>query len=103
MLLTLSSLLLAGDTGSRVLYVGGTVPGVPNKSSARIDVHQDDALKLTVKRDSFSVPYKDVTTLEYGMRMNRRYVEAALISPVFLLCEYAHTAMHSTQAIANAP
>ena len=85
MLLTLSSLLLAGDTGSRVLYVGGTVPGVPNKSSARIDVHQDDALKLTVKRDSFSVPYKDVTTLEYGMRLNRRYVEAALISPMFLL------------------
>lgn len=85
MLLALSSLLLAGDTGSRVLYVGGTVPGVPNKSTARIDVHQDDALKLTVKGNSFLVPYKDVTTLEYGMRMSRRYVEAALISPMFLL------------------
>jgi hypothetical protein len=85
MLLALSSVLLAGDTGSRVLYVGGTVPGVSNKSAARIDIHGDDALKLRVKGNSFSVAYKDVTTLEYGMRMSRRYVEAALISPMFLL------------------
>ncbi len=85
MLLVLSSLLVAGDTGSRVLYAGGTVPGVPNKSSARIDIHSDDALKLSVRGNSFLIPYKDVTTLEYGMRMSRRYVEAALISPMFLL------------------
>lgn len=85
MLFALSSMLLAGDTGSRVLYVGGTVPGVSNKSGARIDIHGDDALKLIVKGNSFSVAYKDVTTLEYGMRMSRRYVEAALISPMFLL------------------
>lgn len=85
MLVVFSSLLQAGDTGNRVLYVGGTVPGVPNKCAARIDIHQDDALKLSVRGDSFLVPYKDVTTLEYGMRMSRRYVEAALISPMFLL------------------
>jgi hypothetical protein len=85
MLLVLSSLLVAGDTGSRVLYVGGTVPGVSNKSAARIDIHGDDGLKLIVKSNSFSIAYKDVTTLEYGMRMSRRYVEAALISPMFLL------------------
>lgn len=84
-LLGLSSLLLAGDTGSRVLYVGGTVPGVSNKTAAKIDLHNDDALKLSVHGNSFLVPYKDVTTLEYGMRMSRRYVEAALISPMFLL------------------
>ena len=83
--LVLSSVLQAGDTGSRVQYVGGTVPGVANKSSARIDLHQSDALKLSVRGDAFLVPYKDVTTLEYGLRMSRRYVEAALISPMFLL------------------
>ena len=84
-LLALSSVLQAGDTGSRVQYIGGTVPGVPNKSSARIDLHQSDSLKLSVRGNAFLVPYKDVTTLEYGLRMSRRYVEAALISPVFLL------------------
>lgn len=85
MLFVLASLLQARDNGNRVLYVGGTVPGIPNKSSARIDLHQDDALKLSVRGDLFVVPYKNVTTLEYGMRMSRRYIEAALISPMFLL------------------
>jgi len=84
-LLALSSLLQAGDPGSRVLYVGGTVPGVPNKSGARIEIQQDDALKLILHGSSLLIPYKDVNTLEYGLRVSRRYVEAVLISPIFLL------------------
>ena len=84
-LLALSSLLQAGDTGSRVLYVGGTVPGLTNKSTARIEMPGDDALKFNSRGNSFAIPYKDVDTLEYGTRVGRRYIEAALISPVFLL------------------
>ena len=86
-LLALSPLLQAGDTGSRVHYVGGTVPGVRNKSGLRIDVLQDDALKVSAPGSSFLIPWKDVNTLEYGLRMSRRYVEAALISPVFLVAK----------------
>ena len=86
--LALSPLLQAGDTGSRVLYVGGTVPGVQNKSQGRIDVgSQDDALSLTIRTNSFFVPYKDVNTLEYGLHVSRRYVEAIFISPMFLLAK----------------
>jgi hypothetical protein len=84
-LLALSSLLQAGDTGSRVLYVGGTVAGVPNKSGARIEILQDDALRLSLRGNSLMIPYKDIDTLEYGLRTSRRYVEAALISPLFLV------------------
>jgi len=86
-LLSLSSLLLAGDTGSRVLYVGGTVPAIQNKSSVRIEILGDDALKLIGRTSSLTVPYKDVDTLEYGLRVSRRYVEAALISPLFLVAK----------------
>jgi hypothetical protein len=86
-LLVLSPLLQAGDVGSRVLYVGGTVPGVRSKSDVRIDLLQDDALKVSAKGSSFLVPYKDVNTLEYGMRVSRRYVEAVLISPLFLVAK----------------
>jgi hypothetical protein len=85
--LALSPLLQAGDMASRVLYVGGTVPGVRNKSDMRIDLLQDDALKLSVGSNSFLVPYKDVNTLEYGLRVSRRYVEAVLISPLFLVAK----------------
>ena len=85
LLLALAPLLQAGDTGSRVLYVGGTVAGVPNKSGARIEISSDDSLKVSTRNSSLLIPYKDVNTLEYGLRVSRRYVEAALISPVFLL------------------
>jgi hypothetical protein len=86
-LLVLSPLLQAGDIGSRVLYVGGTVPGVRNKTDARIDLLQDDTLKVIVNGNSFLIPYQDVTTLEYGLRVSRRYVEAVLISPLFLVAK----------------
>src|SRR5579863_6165627 len=84
-LLALSPLLQAGDVGSRVTYVGGTVPGVRNKSGAVINLLQDDAIKVSANGGSFLIPYKDVNTLEYGLRISRRYAEALLISPIFLV------------------
>ena len=86
-LMALSSLLGAGSTGSRVQYVGGTVAGLPMKSGARIELDGDDSLRLTARNSSVQVPYKDINTLEYGMRVSRRYVEAVLISPIFLVAK----------------
>jgi hypothetical protein len=86
-LLVLSPLLQAGEIGSRVLYVGGTVPGVRNRSDARNDLQKDDAFRLIAAGQSFVIPYKDVSTLEYGLRVSRRYVEAVLISPLFLVAK----------------
>jgi hypothetical protein len=65
--------------------MGGTVSGVPNKSSARIEIRQDEVLKLNLRGNSLAIPYKDVTTIEYGVRASRRYLEAALISPMLLI------------------
>lgn len=77
-------LLQAGENGSRVSYMGGTVAGVPAKSSARIELTGDEALTFRVRDTLIQIPYRDVTTLEYGMHVSRRYMEAVLISPVFL-------------------
>jgi hypothetical protein len=84
-LLVLSPLLQASDTGNRVLYVGGTVAGMPNKSDARIDISQEDEFRLTIRNQPFVIPYHDVNSLEYGLRVSRHYMEAVLISPIFLL------------------
>jgi hypothetical protein len=83
-LLALSLLLEASGNGSRVLYVGGTVAGVPEKSSGRIELSANDSLTLTVHDRSIQVGYQNVNTIEYGMRVSRRYMEAVFISPVFL-------------------
>ncbi|MES1261961.1 MAG: hypothetical protein ABUS49_09505 [Acidobacteriota bacterium] len=86
-LLALAPLHGANSSGSRVLYVGGTVAGVPNKSGARIEMVQDDALCFRTQNGTVQIPYKDINTLEYGMRVNRRYLEAVLISPIFLVAK----------------
>jgi len=86
-LLVALPLLQAGDSGTRALYIGGTVPGVHSKSTVRIDVEQSDVMQFSSTRTSFAVPWGNVTTIEYGMRVSRRYVEAVLISPVFLVAK----------------
>ena len=84
-LLSLPLLYAAGDTGERVRYKGGTVTGVTAGTAARLIVLEDDALEFSPGRaQAIRIPWKDITSLEYGMRVSRRYVEAVLISPVFL-------------------
>jgi hypothetical protein len=79
--------LLAADSGSRVLYVGGTMPGVKARSDLRIDLLEEETLKVSTHGHSVLIQYRDVNTLEYGLRVSRRYIEAALISPVFLVAK----------------
>ena len=86
-LFSLPLLYAAGDTGDRVRYKGGTVAGVAAGTSARIVLIRQDALQFDTKQRSFRIPWKDITTLEYGMRVSRRYMEAVLISPIFLVAK----------------
>jgi hypothetical protein len=86
-LLALSSLLQAGGPGNRVLYVGGTVAGVPSHSSADIDVRDEGALSLHLRDKAISVAWSDVSNIEYGLHVDRRYLEAILISPLFLIAK----------------
>ena len=86
-LLALSSLLQAGGPGERVLYVGGTVAGVPSHSSARIDVRDESSLSLQLRDKAISVSWGDVNNIEYGQKVDRRYLDAVLISPLFLIAK----------------
>jgi hypothetical protein len=86
-LLALSSLLQAGGPGNRVLYVGGTVAGVKSHSNADIDVRDTSALSLHLRDKAISVAWSDVSNIEYGLHVDRRYLEAILISPLFLIAK----------------
>jgi hypothetical protein len=86
-LLALASLLGAGSNGSRVLYVGGTVAGISMKSGARIETGGEESLSLSSGSKVVEIPYREINTLEYGLRVNRRYMEAILISPIFLVAK----------------
>jgi hypothetical protein len=86
-LLALALLLGAESSGSRVLYVGGTVAGVSGKADARIETVRQDMLRLSTRNKVVEIPYGEINTLEYGMRVSRRYMEAVLISPLFLVAK----------------
>jgi hypothetical protein len=81
----LSSALLAVDAGDRVRYVGGTISVLPTKTEGVIDTREQDVFVFQSKGITVQVPYDKINVLEYGQRISRHYVEAILISPVFLL------------------
>ena len=83
----LPPLLLAGDSGGRAQYIGGTVAGLPSKSEGNINTTGEDVLLFRGKNASVRIPYDKINTLEYGQRVSRRYAEAILISPFLLLAK----------------
>ena len=83
----LPPLLLAGDPGGRAQYVGGTVAGLPSKSEGNIDTTDGEVLLFRAKQATVRIPYNKINTIEYGQRVNRRIVEAVLVSPLLLLAK----------------
>ena len=83
LLLTLS--LPAREPGFHTELVGSTVPSVTAKSTAQLDLSEMGALVLHSSREEVRIPYARINTLEYGQNVSRRFVAAALISPVLLL------------------
>lgn len=83
----LPPLLLAGDSGGRAQYIGGTIAGLPSKSEGNISATDGDDFLFRSKQAFIRIPYSKINTLEYGQRVNRRYAEAILISPFLLLAK----------------
>ncbi len=80
-----SPLLQAGGPGGHAHYVGGTVAELPSKAEGIIQTTDPSEMLFAAKRVTLRVPYTDITNLEYGQKVERRYVEAILISPLLLL------------------
>jgi hypothetical protein len=83
--LVLSLAVMAAEPGVRAQFVGGTLAGVPVKSTARLDLTNADALLLRTGATELRIAYQRINTLEYGQNVSRRYAAAILISPLLLL------------------
>jgi hypothetical protein len=76
---------MGAEPGVRAQLIGGTVPGIKAKSSARLDLTAPDSLVLRCGKTELRISYSSVNTLEYGQNVSRRYAAAILISPFLLL------------------
>jgi hypothetical protein len=75
----------AGETGIKTELVGGTLPDLTPRSTARLDLTGSDALKFSSGKMEFAIPYRKIDSVEYGQHVSRRYAEAILLSPILLL------------------
>lgn len=77
--------MAAGLPGARAYLTGTTVADFPSRCDVRIDMTGDQELLFVTRQLTLHVPYERVNTVEYGQHVGRRYAEAILISPLFLL------------------
>jgi len=82
-----SNLAVAEHGGSRALYVGGTRPDIPAKNSGQIVVSDRVYFVFTSKHTTVKIPFERINLLEYGQKVDRRYIAAAVISPLFMLAK----------------
>jgi hypothetical protein len=81
------SILAGGGNGGRVEYIGGTIWQIPEGCSGTIAAVDEQYLVFYSGKASWRVPYDKINLLEYGQKVDRRYLAAVLVSPLFLLAK----------------
>lgn len=76
---------IAGHPSSRAEYLGGTRPDIPAKNSGDIQLTDETYFVFASRNTEVKVPYDRINLLEYGQKVDRRYLAAAVISPIFML------------------
>lgn len=76
--------LPAGGKGSRAEYAGGTIAQIPDGCSGSIQAIDDEFFVFYSKKARWRVPYEKINLIEYGQKVDRRYLAAVFISPLFL-------------------
>jgi hypothetical protein len=79
------SMLSAGESGARAEYVGGTRAEIPGNCTGSLQVIDEQYFVFYAHKTSIRVPYERINLLEYGQKVDHRYVMAVLISPILLM------------------
>ena len=82
-----TTLVRAEHSGSHATYIGGTRADIPAKNSGDIEVSDRTYFVFTSKHTTVKIPYERINLLEYGQKVDRRYLAAVVISPLFMLAK----------------
>jgi hypothetical protein len=78
---------VARQPGSHAEYIGGTRPEIPIHNGGVIEAIDNVYFVFSSKHTQIRIPYERINLIEYGQKVDRRYVSAVLISPLFLLAK----------------
>lgn len=73
--------------GGRVEYIGGTIAQITPGCDGTVQAMDEEYFVFYSKKASWRVPYERINLIEYGQKVDRRYVAAVLVSPLFLLAK----------------
>jgi hypothetical protein len=79
--------LSARTLGGRAEYVGGTITQIPTGCQGVVQAVDEKFFVFYSGKASWRVPYEKINLVEYGEKVDRRYIAAVLISPLFLLAK----------------
>ena len=80
-------LFAGGNRGSQAQYVGGTISQIPAGCGGTVQAADDAYFVFYSKSARWRVPYDKINLIEYGQKVDRRYIAAVLLSPLFLLAK----------------
>jgi hypothetical protein len=81
------SLHAGSAPGDRAEYIGGTIPDIPLRSDGIIQTIDETYFVFLSKHTQMKIPYERINLVEYGQKVDRRYIPAVVISPLFLLAK----------------
>ncbi len=76
-----------GHAGARAEYMGGTRSDITANDAGDIQTGDKVYFIFLSKRTQVKVPYERINLLEYGQKVDRRYIAAVVISPLFMLAK----------------
>jgi hypothetical protein len=77
----------ARELGGRAEYVGGTITQIRAGCAGMVEAVDARFFVFYSGKASWRVPYEKINLVEYGEKVDRRYIAAILISPLFLLAK----------------
>jgi hypothetical protein len=75
---------LAGINKDSAMYIGGTVTSIPDQTEGKLDFTNAERMTFKWSAGSWDLPYKQITSLEYGQKAGRR-VGVAIVFTVWAL------------------
>ncbi len=75
----------AEASGAEAAYIGGTLEQIRPGAEGRASTTDSESFVFSVKQLTIRIPYERINLIEYGMQVDRRLVEAILISPLMIL------------------
>ena len=74
----------AAVRGKKVMYVGGTISTLSEKTEGVLNLAESSAVFTAKSGTKLAIPYGKIESLEYGQKAGRRVGAAVVVSPLFL-------------------